>query len=57
MFIKPKEGKQIPHPGRGGFLAATGDTVDEHDVYWQRRIADEDVEITEPPAEEKTPKK
>jgi len=45
MFIKPKNDKQIPDPVRGGYLPAEGGTVDDNDIYWQRRINDGDVEI------------
>lgn len=45
MKIKPKSEKQIPDPVRGGFLPAEGQTVDDNDVYWQRRITDGDVEV------------
>lgn len=45
MKIKPVGKKQIPHPGRGGFLAPEGDIVDENDIYWNRRIKDGDVEV------------
>jgi len=48
MFIRPKNGKQIPDPVRGGFLPETGANVDENDIYWQRRLGDDDVEIAKP---------
>ncbi len=48
VFIKPKKGKQIPDPVRGGFLPESGAKVDVNDIYWQRRINDGDVEIAKP---------
>jgi hypothetical protein len=48
MFIKPLENKKIPDPVRGGFLPEEGANVDEHDIYWQRRINDNDVKIAKP---------
>jgi hypothetical protein len=48
VFIKPKKGKQIPDPVRGGFLPETGANVDENDIYWHRRLSDGDVEIAKP---------
>lgn len=48
VFIKPKKGKQIPDPVRGGFLPELGAKVDVNDIYWQRRINDGDVEIAKP---------
>jgi hypothetical protein len=53
MKIKPVGSKQIPHPGRGGFLAADGDTVDDNDIYWNRRLKDGDVEIVKSKSEPK----
>ena len=51
MLIKPIANKQIPDPVRGGFLPQGGANVDENDIYWQRRIADGDVEVvTKKPA-------
>lgn len=55
MYIKPINGKQIPDPVRGGFLPEAGGNADDHDIYWQRRINDQDVEITNPPAESAAP--
>ncbi|TFW71401.1 DUF2635 domain-containing protein [Methylotenera oryzisoli] len=49
MFIVPVGKKQIPDPIRGGFLPPEGGRVDEHDIYWQRRIADGDVEVVKEP--------
>lgn len=48
MFIKPKKGKQVPDPYRGGYLPEEGAEVDDYDIYWQRRISDQDVEETKP---------
>jgi hypothetical protein len=53
MKIKPVGKKQIPHPARGGFLAPEGDTVDDNDIYWKRRLNDGDVEIVKPKDEQK----
>lgn len=45
MYIKPKVNKKIPDPIRGGYLPEQGRHVDDNDIYWQRRINDEDVEV------------
>ena len=45
IHIKPKEGKQVPDPYKGGYVPAKGFNVDENDVYWQRRIADGDFDV------------
>lgn len=43
VTIRPIAGLAVPMPG-GGMLPAEGLEV-ERDLYWQRRIADGDVEI------------
>ena len=56
MFIKPLNNKQIPDPVRGGFLPQEGAEVDVNDLYWNRRIADGDVEVVTKKAEIKKEK-
>lgn len=56
MFIKPVNNKEIPDPLRGGFLPAKGAEVDDNDIYWQRRINDDDVRISKPEKAEKPDK-
>ena len=55
MLIKPVADKKIPHPVRGGYLAPEGDEVNDFDVYWQRRLADGDVEKVELGKKPKSP--
>lgn len=47
MYIQPIKGKLVIDPDTQEFLSATGKNVDEHDIYWQRRINDGDVEIVD----------
>lgn len=47
MYIKPKEGKQVPDPQTGQDLISKGKNVDDLDIYWLRRHADGDVDILE----------
>lgn len=51
MFVKPKEGLQVPDPDRGDALPANGREV-QLTQYWQRRISDGDVTEAEAPAPE-----
>lgn len=43
MRIQPIPGRQVPDPEKGGVLPPQGRVVNDHDQYWQRRIADGDV--------------
>lgn len=52
MYLKPKHGRKVPDPVRGDELPAEGRNV-EDSQYWQRRIADDDVEEASPPTEKK----
>jgi hypothetical protein len=56
MFVKPKTGRQVPDPEKGGYLLPEGREV-EKTQYWLRRVADEDVVETDPPVEETAPVK
>lgn len=47
IFIKPAEGRVVPHPERGGFLSEQGDEV-VINAYWQRRLNDGDVVKAKP---------
>lgn len=49
MYLKPKAGRSVPDPERGGLLAPEGREV-ELTQYWQRRIQDDDVEEGQPQA-------
>jgi len=49
MHVKPKPGRSVPDPDRGGLLAADGREVNGNDTYWLRRIESEDVEVVDPP--------
>ena len=48
MYVKPKDGRQVPDPDRGDVLPVEGREVNDQQ-YWQRRIEDGDVEVAEPP--------
>lgn len=48
MFIKPKDGRQVPDPDRGDVLPVEGREVNDQQ-YWQRRINDGDVELVDKP--------
>ncbi len=52
MYVKPKDGRPVPDPDRGGLLPAAGAEV-PNTQYWQRRLAEGDVETASPA----TPKK
>lgn len=49
MYVKPKPGRSVPDPDRGGLLPEAGREVDGNATYWQRRLDDGDVEEAEPP--------
>lgn len=49
MYVKPKDGRQVPDPDRGDVLPVEGREVNDQQ-YWQRRINDGDVEVVEKPA-------
>lgn len=53
IYVKPEDGKKIPDPVRRGFLPKEGGYVDPTDIYWQRRLNDEDVKKSAPPKQEK----
>jgi hypothetical protein len=42
MYLKPKDGLNVPDPARGDYLPAEGRQV-EPTQYWQRRLNDGDV--------------
>lgn len=48
MYVKPLENRQVPDPFHGDILPPEGRNVSD-DQYWQRRILDGDVEMTEDP--------
>ncbi|UQY45067.1 DUF2635 domain-containing protein [Mixta hanseatica] len=43
MLIKPKRGRSVPDPVRGGLLPSEGRNVEES-TYWLRRLAAGDIE-------------
>lgn len=47
-YLIPTSGEPLPYPG--GVLPAKGDWVDAIDLFWRRRLADQDVVRGEPPA-------
>jgi hypothetical protein len=49
MFVKPAPGLKVRDPDLRDFLPADGRDVPETD-YWRRRVRDEDVIETQPPA-------
>lgn len=49
MYIKPRAGLKVFDPVRKQFMPEEGMEVDEHDLYWARRLRDRDVERTTAP--------
>lgn len=48
IYVVPALGKPLPFPG--GVLPVEGDWVDPADTFWRRRLADQDVTKSKPPA-------
>lgn len=51
IFIKPVNDRQVIDPATQRFVPAEGQMVDEFDAYWQRRLADGDIHVSEQPTE------
>jgi hypothetical protein len=54
VFVKPAEGRAVRDPVTYRLLKDEGETK-PLDQYWQRRIRDADVEVSDPPAPEEPP--
>ena len=48
IYVVPALGEPLPCPG--GVLPIVGDWVDPADTFWRRRLADQDVTKSKPPA-------
>ncbi|HEY2010532.1 MAG TPA: DUF2635 domain-containing protein [Rhizomicrobium sp.] len=48
MFVKPNAGLKVRDPVMRDFLPAEGREVDDHDLYWHRRLRDKDVLLAAP---------
>ena len=50
MYVKPNAGLRVFDPVRKQFMPQEGMPVDDHDLYWVRRLRDKDVVLATPPA-------
>lgn len=48
MHVYPRAGVRVRDPVHKDLLPEDGREVSDHDLYWQRRIADGDVTTTAP---------
>lgn len=54
ITVVPAKGRAVPDPETGELLLAEGREVPD-DIYWRRRIIDEDVKIKEEDTPAKNP--
>jgi Protein of unknown function (DUF2635) len=50
MKVYPQPGRRVRDPVTKQLLSADGLEVSEHDIFWARRMRDEDVTTTAPTA-------
>ncbi|WP_080934099.1 DUF2635 domain-containing protein [Xanthomonas albilineans] len=49
MYAIPKPGRSVPIPGTRTLLPATGQNIGPVTQYWQRRLHDGDITLSETP--------
>lgn len=47
MYAIPKPGRSVPIPGTNKLLPATGQNIGQVTQYWQRRLLDGDITLSE----------
>lgn len=47
MYATPKPGRSVPIPGTRQLLPVTGQNIGPMTQYWQRRLADGDIAVSE----------
>jgi hypothetical protein len=52
MKVVPAEGRAVRDPTSGALVPPEGRDVNEHNLYWARRLRDGDVVPADPPATE-----
>lgn len=57
MFAIPTQGRSVPIPGSRSLLPATGQNIGQVTQYWQRRLRDGDITLSETQPVAATPAK